>query len=30
MVDPQGVDRIRSILSDALAALDKAPAKPAQ
>jgi adenylate cyclase len=30
LVDPQGVDRIRSILSDALAKLDKTQAKPAQ
>ena len=30
LVDPQGVDRIRSILSDALATLDKTQAKPAQ
>jgi hypothetical protein len=30
LVDPQGVDRIRSILSDALATLDKTRAKPAQ
>ena len=30
LVDPQGVDRIRSILSDALAMLDKTRAKPAQ
>jgi adenylate cyclase len=30
VVDPQGIDRIRSVLSDALAALDKARPKPAQ
>ena len=30
LVDPQGIDRIRSILSDALATLDKTRAKPAQ
>jgi class 3 adenylate cyclase len=30
VVDPQGIDRIKSVLSDALAALDKARPKPAQ